>query len=268
MWSEQVALRKWIGRQKDSFDLGLFVNSHSIVNDEILDAVREKCRMVGLWMLDEIETLPTSGLSFGAFDCVATFNARQVAALGRLVGSDVAYVPQGYAPIRVSESPNWSDCPLILGAAYPSRRGAASALGKAGLSVELVGRTWPQWTEPSSNVRLRGDVSLPESVAISARGRICVNGHRSGNSGVSPRVFEIGGAGGLIVTDNERASDFFEPGEEMLLWSDAEELVAHVCRSIHEPERAKAIAKKGHARVIAEHSLDRRFGDLFKAWGL
>ncbi len=82
---------------------------------------------------------------------------------------------------------------------------------------------------------MTGDVPLPKSLALSANGCICVNAHRSVHTGVSPRVFEIGGAGGLIVTDNMYAEEFFDLGSEALHWVDPETAVDHAQTSAPRP---------------------------------
>jgi len=59
--------------------------------------------------------------------------------------------------------------------------------------------------------------------------------------GFSPptRVFEAAGAGACVITDTWQGVDqFFEPGEEILLASSAEEVVHH----LREVDSARAVA--------------------------
>lgn len=266
LWSEQDGFSQWLRKSKTSFDLALFVNSDRLANDKTLAALSERGIASGIWLLDDIGTLPRYALDLRSFDFLASFNPVEARTQSESLGRVCDYVPQGFAPVPEVSVP-WSERPLIVGAPYPSRRLAAETLTTASIPVDLVGRMWPQWIEPSENARLFGDVSLAESVWMSAAGRICINGHRNPNTGVSPRVFEIGGAGGLIVTDNQRACDFLEPNREMLAWSNQDDLLEHVQRARREPAFARRIAAAGHKRVMAEHTIERRFQTLLAGWG-
>jgi len=265
-WSEQHRFRQWSRRSKTTFDLALFVNSDQLATDEILGELSARGIQSGLWLLDDHGMSHRSALDLRSFDFLASFNPAEADALTASLSRPCDYVPQGFASVP-EVAGRWSERPLILGAPYPSRRLAADALTSASIPIDLVGRMWRQWVEPSSNARLFGDVSLAESVRMSSMGRICVNGHRNADTGVSPRVFEIAGAGGLIITDNPRTYAFFEPNREMLSWSDQDELLAHVRRARTEPGFARRVASAGHRRVMAEHTIERRFQALLAGWG-
>ena len=95
-----------------------------------------------------------------------------------------------------------------------------------------------------------------------------MNGHRDPSTGLSPRVFEIGGAGGLIISDNVHAPDFFEQGVEMLHWSAPEEVAEYVVRAQRDTAWAANIASNGRRRAESEHRIGARFESLLAGWGL
>jgi spore maturation protein CgeB len=77
--------------------------------------------------------------------------------------------------------------------------------------------------------------------------------------GFSPatRVFEAAGAGACLITDAfVGVETFFEPGRELLVAIDGEEVAEHV-RSLTE-SRAKAIGAAALKRVLADHTYDQR----------
>jgi spore maturation protein CgeB len=266
--SEQARFRAFVSRSRSRHDLVLFANADRLATDAIVSDLASRGGVVGLWLLDDVGTIATSDLDFRSFDRLASFNESQAAELSSELGRKIDFVPQGFAPITPDPRAPWSPWPLIVGAPYPSRREAALSILGAGVPIEVVGRRWPKWVEAADDLRITGDVTLERSVAMSGGGRICVNGHRSPDTGVSPRVFEVGGAGGVIVTDNVQAPRFFEPNVEMLSWSEPAEAADHVQRIIREPRRGAALARRAQARVSAEHTIAHRFRSLLGGWGL
>ncbi|MEI5583930.1 MULTISPECIES: glycosyltransferase family protein [unclassified Agromyces] len=266
LWSEQSRFRAFVRRTQETYDLALFVNADRLANDRILGELDERARASGVWLLDDFDTIPRSGLDFASFDHRATFNPIEARSLSDARGIRFDYVPQGFAPIAPAPMPS-SGRPLVLGAPYPSRREAVHALVGAGIAVDVVGKLWPQWVTPSAQIGHEGDVSLERSVSMSGAARICVNGHRSPETGVSPRVFEIGGAGGVVATDGMHAPEFFEPDTEMIHWSHPDELVEPVMRLLREPALAAAMAERSQRRTLSEHTMKHRFSQLLASWG-
>jgi spore maturation protein CgeB len=77
--------------------------------------------------------------------------------------------------------------------------------------------------------------------------------------GFSPatRVFEAAGAGACIITDEWQGIDmFFEPGREILVAANGDEVAAHVTTLT--PPRAREVGAAALARVLAEHTYARR----------
>ncbi|HEY3553225.1 MAG TPA: glycosyltransferase, partial [Solirubrobacterales bacterium] len=71
------------------------------------------------------------------------------------------------------------------------------------------------------------------------------------------RVFEAAGAGACLITDEwQGVEDFLAPGDEVLVARDGAE-VAELLAEL-DPERARAIGEAALARVLAEHTYDRR----------
>lgn len=267
--SEQLRFRSFVRRLGSRrYDLALFANADRLATDAILSELSTKAALSGVWLLDDVGTIATSRLDLRSFDRLASFNERQARAIAENLERVVDFVPQGFASIASDGRASWSERPLFVGAPYPSRRDAALAVRAAGVPIEVVGRMWPSWVSPADDLLLTGDVTLGQSIAMSGRSRICVNGHRSPDTGVSPRVFEIGGAGGVIVTDNEHAPQFFEPGVEMLHWREPQEAAEHVVRLRREPLRAAELAHRAQARVLAEHTIPHRLVALLEGWGL
>ena len=81
--------------------------------------------------------------------------------------------------------------------------------------------------------------------------------------GFSPptRVFEAAGAAACLITDQwEGIEMFLEPGTEVLVAANGEEVFEHL-RALT-PERARAIGKAAYDRVLAEHTYTHRAAQL------
>jgi spore maturation protein CgeB len=82
-------------------------------------------------------------------------------------------------------------------------------------------------------------------------------------NGFSPatRVFEAAGAAACLITDAwEGIELFLEPGTEVLVASDGEEVAGHV--QALDPTRARAIGARAYARVLGEHTYAHRAAQL------
>jgi len=81
--------------------------------------------------------------------------------------------------------------------------------------------------------------------------------------GFSPatRVFEAAGAGACLITDAwEGVELFLQPDREVLVARDGQDVAEHV-RTLT-PERATAIGMAGRARILSEHTYERRGAQL------
>jgi spore maturation protein CgeB len=76
----------------------------------------------------------------------------------------------------------------------------------------------------------------------------------------SPRLFEAAACGVPVVSDPwDGLSEFFEPGEEILVAHNTEEAVAHLSRDAGE---LRAIGAAARARVLRDHTADARAAEL------
>jgi spore maturation protein CgeB len=127
-------------------------------------------------------------------------------------------------------------------------------------SFLLGGAGWDDRPLPP-NVRSLGHVSTREHNALNATPLAVLNVSRESMAanGWSPatRVFEAAGAGACVVTDAWDGIDaFLEPGEEVLVAADGEEVAAHV--EALDPARARRIGDAARRRVLAEHTYAHR----------
>jgi spore maturation protein CgeB len=103
----------------------------------------------------------------------------------------------------------------------------------------------------------------------SSRAVLNVNRDSMARNGFSPatRVFEAAGAGACLVSDEwEGLSLFLEPGREVLVARDGSE-VEDILQGLTDA-RAQSIGRAARARVLAEHTYERRVSAVERALGV
>ncbi len=124
----------------------------------------------------------------------------------------------------------------------------------------LGGSGWGDKFMPA-NVKYVGHVYTHDHNAFNCTAQTVLNINRSSMArfGFSPatRVFEAAGAGACIITDAfEGVELFLEPGEEILVAADGDEVADHLRRLA--PREARRIGQAARARVLAEHTYRHR----------
>jgi spore maturation protein CgeB len=127
------------------------------------------------------------------------------------------------------------------------------------------GRMWPKGS--AIRAGYHGEAWGLDMFRVLYESRIAVNRHidaaeRSANN---MRLYEATGVGTLLVTDaKDNLGELFEPGREVVTYSDEDELVETIRYYLgHEEERA-AIALAGHERTLREHSYADRMRELLE----
>ena len=128
----------------------------------------------------------------------------------------------------------------------------------------LGGSGWADKPMPA-NVHYLGHVYTADHNAFNCTPLAVLNVSRESMAryGFSPatRVFEAAGAAACLITDAwEGLETFFEPGTEMLVARDGDEVAAHV-RAL-DAQRAHAIGQAAYRRVLAEHTYAHRAAQL------
>lgn len=124
----------------------------------------------------------------------------------------------------------------------------------------IGGNGWESKGLPS-NVRHLGHVYTSEHNAFNSTPKAVLNVARDSMAsvGFSPatRVFEAAGAAACLITDYWEGIDLFlKPDEEVLVARDDTDVVRHL-ESLT-PERAHAIGHAARARILGEHTYERR----------
>ena len=186
---------------------------------------------------------------FGARRCVPVYNALD---------------PTTHHP--VDGDPRFAADLAFLGNRLPDREARVEefflrpAAALAERSFLIGGNGWETKAMPG-NVRHLGHVYTHEHNAFNCTPLAVLNVARDSMAhiGFSPatRVFEAAGAAACLITDAwEGIEQFLAPDREVLVARDGKDVAEHLAALT--PERARAIGRAALARILAEHTYEKR----------
>jgi hypothetical protein len=113
--------------------------------------------------------------------------------------------------------------------------------------------------------RYRGEAWGLDMYRVLARSRIVINRHIDVAEGHANnmRLYEATGSGALLLTDpGHNLSDLFEPGKEVIVYEDADDLVDKVRHHLEHDGERRRVAAAGQARTLRDHTYALRMGEL------
>lgn len=137
-------------------------------------------------------------------------------------------------------------------------------VGQIRTPMRLYGPGWQRLRSTDHRIDPRR-IGLDELGAIYRSHLAVLNVRNEGNvlNGLNQRHFDPYLAATPVVADDQAdLSRCFEPGREILVYRDAEELNDIYARLRREPDRAAAIGEAGRKRVLAEHTYAQRLAIL------
>lgn len=85
---------------------------------------------------------------------------------------------------------------------------------------------------------------------------------------IRARNFEVPACGTLLMTqDAENLRDFYVPGKEIVIYKDNKDLLEKIHYYLAHPEEREAIAKRGYERTVRDHSIEKRWNEVFSTIG-
>lgn len=207
--------------------------------------------------------------------------------LGRAFYLPLAADPELFRPRPPEETRGYRAELSFMGAGYANRRYLLGRLageywpssGRPARGFRVFGSGWDGVGPPLSDHLFEGGrrVSAPECALIYAGGLINLNIHSSRRAEaafdpaaafVNPRTFEIAAAGAFQIVDQRPLlAELFQPGQEMAVAENPEDLPGLIDHYLTRPEEAAAIGRAGRERVLAEHTYEHRLKEILGSLG-
>lgn len=215
------------------------------------------------WAGDQFE--PADAAMAALFDLLAYTDSGLRIRHGELgFASPTAYLPHAANPRldRGVPAPQQRDPSLVFVAnPTPQRQAIVAAIRTP---IQIYGPGWEGFTGSRHAIRI-GRVGIDALAEIYRSHLGVLNIRNEGNvlSGLNQRNFDPYLAGTPVVTDDQPdLASCFEPGKEVLVYHDTDELNGMYERLRQDPAWALAIGAAGRARVRAEHTYGRRIEAL------
>lgn len=224
-----------------------------------------------VWLYDEIRRTRYTPQLLSLVGPVASYSPRDVERL-RATGVDAQHVPLAFDSL-LGFSPVVSTAVTLVGARYPNREQLLAGAQAAGLPVRAYGREWSRrpW-DVARTRRLRGggvpaggDLSRAAAYGVMAGSLATLNVHFD-QDGFTMRTFEAAGVGALQLIDRSDVSDYYDLGEEILVFDGVDEMVEVAERAQRDRRWAAEVRGRARARTLGEHTLIHRARALEGIW--
>ncbi len=153
----------------------------------------------------------------------------------------------------------------FVGQPHGCRRDIVRRLEERGIRIALRGRGWKE-----------GRIGLSGMIRLFSASRINLNLSNASvsaslNAGgerpllqIKGRDFEIPACGGFLLTqENPELCEYFEPGREIAVYRDTEDLVEKIEYYLAHDEERERIRKAGYERFLKEHTMLARLEEIF-----
>lgn len=225
-----------------------------------------------MWLYDELRRTHHDPQTIGELAAIATYSADDARDL-RERGVEALHVPLAFDPqAPVTSTPANAEFSFV-GARYGRREEYLTALLAAGLPVRAWGRDWSSHPiDLARTFRLAApalpsgrDLRLADAYGVMRAGAGTLNVHGD-QDGFTMRTFEAAGVGAVQLVDRPEVERYYDPGREVLVFTDPEELVRQCRCVLTSPTRMAALREAAAARTRAHHTFVNRARVLEGLW--
>ena len=146
----------------------------------------------------------------------------------------------------------------FVGQCYGERQNFIDTLKQKGINITTFGQGW----ENGSRVSQADLIKIYNQSKISLNLSFASSGDKIQIKG---RDFEAPGCGSLLLTrDTKEIAEYFVPDEEIITYQDANDAAEKIKFYLKDEDEREKIAKKGYERAMREHTIEKRFLELFE----
>lgn len=171
----------------------------------------------------------------------------------------------------------------FVGQPHGNRRKVVAAIRAAGFDVRCWGEGWSEGRlSHDEMVRVFGTSAISLNLSNASdppRGMRTRVGRLLGRgppvppgprpSQIKGRTFEVPGCRGFQLTERvPHLERYFKIGREVAVYDSEADLIRQIQYWLSHPQERDQIADAGYRRVMAEHTYDHRFDEIFSAMGL
>jgi spore maturation protein CgeB len=185
------------------------------------------------------------------------------------VRAHVAYLPLAVDPEKFRPGCGRRRAePLLVASRTALRESIVQQLRKPGV---IVGTDWSALKREGFHRVHNRKIGRDAVIRLYQSHRAVLNIRNEANVeyGLNQRSFEPMACGAVVLNDDlPDLARCFEPGKEILVYRDTDELNGLIDRVQSEPGLAERVASRGRARILAEHTFRHRIETIMKDLGL
>mgnify|MGYP001034637706 CR=1 FL=1 len=150
----------------------------------------------------------------------------------------------------------------FIGQPHGDRRRVVESLRARGIDITVRGRGWRE-----------GRTGLGDMIRMFSASRINLNLSNASVSGeedgrpllqIKGRDFEVPACGGFLLTqDNPELYEYFEPGKEIAVYSDADDLAEKIGYYLSHDSERERVRRAGYERFLRDHTMLARLEAVF-----
>lgn len=248
------------------------------VSAKFLTEMRKRGVLTVLWFVEDYRRFTYWRDMAKFFDFVFTIQKGECIEAIRAAGAgEVHYLPTACDPfvhrpleLSVEDRIEWGSEVSFVGAGYHNRQQMFASL--AHLPFKIWGSEWPTCRPFSDLVQQDSRrVSPEEYIKIFNASAINLNLHSSSERDgvepngdfINPRTFELAACGAFqLVDERTLLPECFEVGKEIVTFKSLPDLLEKIEFYRNNPEERCRIAERARARVLRDHTYDRRLEEM------
>lgn len=253
-----------------NFDVLLTIKG-DVLEPQLVQDHSKRGKKTIVWVYDALINTHHTAETLSYYDLVASFSPSDVQALS-MEGLNARFLPLAADELFMNAPPSAVTGPdvVFFGARYDQRESWLQHLHSSGYSVMAYGRDWSRrprdrvrslsWHRPSFPTA--SDIPREQISLVASQAQSVLNMHNRNQDGFNLRTFEVPGAGGFALIDRDDIAQFYEPGEEVLVYASLDEAEDFLSRAKKDPHWARGIREAGWRRTQAEHTFTHRVTEL------
>lgn len=272
--SARAARTAHLRKAVDQLRPDLILSSHDFLYPEqVAEIKRVSAAPVALWFPDAVSNFRKALFLSAQYDVMFFKDPYLVKTLSDCLAQQIYYLPEcfvgdpnGVTAVSESDTVKYGCEIATAGNLYSYRQAFFQQL--SGYDVKIWGNRAPSWMNTDGiddmiqNEYLTGD----HKVRAYRCAKIVINSlHPAEIWGVNARTFDVCGIGGFqLVSWRPALGDLFEDGKELVTFRSFSELKEKIDFFLPRDESRSEIAAEGRARVLRDHTYERRLPVLLE----
>ena len=257
----------------------VFALAQAPLRQGLLEELKDKNIKTAFWFVEHYRRFGYWQWQAPFYDAYFTIQEEPfLSELNKLQTPAASYLPNAALPefhqrcsLSAEEQAHYGCDLAFVGMPYPNRLQLFAEL--VDFDLGLWGPAWDK--EPALKPFLRDEgkfVDQQEELRIYSAAKIVINLHSSGLQDseeepdfVNPRTFVLAACQTFqLIDERSLLSDLFEPGKEIVTFSDTADLRDKIRFYLDHPQERQAIAQRAYERVMKEHTYQHRMQQMLQ----